>query len=1124
MDSMELARRSAAELHDRLAQGGADPWDSFALVTAAAMSFDYEIEATAPGSAGLHGSRACLIPDERTILHENVGTPFDWAFLIGHELGHLMLGDAGHPTQSCEFDAGRPSERAPVGFDRVVDYSEHQRREVQMDLFSRELILPRAWARRLHVDDGLTAEAIAERLGAPNRFVAQQLFDALLLPRVEPRVEVKQGPSLNEDQRRAARHLGIPFLLEAGPGTGKTQTLTARVEFLLDNEVAPSRLLLLTFSNKAAGEMTERVARIDPDAAATMWMGTFHAFGLELVRLYHAELGLPADPRLLDRVEAAELLEREFPKLDLRHYRNLYDPTQTILDVLAAISRAKDEVADPIRYRECAEAMLRKASENPQEVEVAEKALEIARIYEAYEQLKRKAGAVDFGDLVMLPVILLRGDQQIRDKARARFDHVLVDEFQDVNRASVQLLEELTGGGAELWAVGDARQSIYRFRGASAYNVARFGTEDFPGGKRDRLTVNYRSTKEIVDAFSKFASEMPGEVSALVADRGVSGNSPQFLRTGQNREQLAGLAETILTLKRDGIDYRDQAVLCTGNERLTKTARALERMGIPVLFLGSLFERPEIKDLLSFMSLLVDPRAMGLVKVATMPDFAMSIADVGVALEHYRLEERPEPGIPDAPPNLTKEGLAAFSKLRAALVGMDATSSPWTVIAKLLLDRSRVAARIAETEDVGLRAQGIAIWQFMNFIATQPGGRGYPITRLLDRIRRLVRLSEEHDLRQMPAAAQGLDAVRLMTVHGAKGLEFRAVHLPGLNTGTLPRSFQPPKCPAPDGLIQGTSGDAATAAKLAHQQEQECLFYVAMSRARDRLFLSAARFKANSHRWGASEFVVRLAGVVEERDIAPVMTLPEDPEDRLVDVQTAGSLKFAASQVGLYESCARRFFYTHLLKVGGRRLRSSFMRMHEAVSAVVAEIAAGTADGLPIRQRVEQACRDCGLGDDPQLSAYVDLAGQLVEFFHASREGMTPLEAVEFRLVVDGHEILFSPDEMLRAPSGATHIRRIRTGHARSKDATDATASALKLAVAAEAADALIELVHLSDGTITPLVPSGRGDGGRAKLAAILQNVGEGRFPLTRSQFTCPGCPAFFICGTLPDGPFEINC
>ena len=667
MDSVELARQGAAELHARLVASGADPWLPYDFAVAEAKRRGIDVEQTSAGAAVLYGGRATFVAADDLILHENIGSRFEQAFLVAHEIGHVELGDDPDGEPAPTIDPTRAAEPSPVGMDRVVDYGRRQRREVQMDLFAREFLLPRNVARALHVDQGLSASAIAAKLGAPFEVVAQQLVDALLLPAVPPATPATHVERpLNPLQAAAAAHRGEAYLLEAGPGTGKTQTLIARVESLLEEGVDPRRILLLTFSNKAAGEMAERIALKRPEAAAAMWIGTFHAFGLDIVRRFHAELGLPKDPRMMDRTEAVELLEEEFPRLRLAHYSNLYDPTQIIADMLAAVSRAKDEVVDAETYAALANAMLAKGADS----EAAERALEVARVYAAYEQLKRKAHCVDFGDLVALPVKLIETDTAIRETLQAQYDHVLVDEYQDVNRSSVRLLSALRPIGRNLWMVGDAKQSIYRFRGASSFNMTRFGKADFPGSKRGRLKRNYRSVPEIVASFSGFAITMcAGDAdSGLEAERDSNGLKPELRTVQRAEQQQVALADAIEALRGEGYAYRDQAVLCTGNEKLSKIGQELERLGVPVLFLGSLFERAEIKDLLALLSILVDRRAMGLVRIACWPDFTMSFADVAATFDHLRTSEHaPADWLQhaDVIPGVSNAGRQALAKLTA---------------------------------------------------------------------------------------------------------------------------------------------------------------------------------------------------------------------------------------------------------------------------------------------------------------------------------------------------------------------------------------------------------------------------------------------------------------------------
>ncbi|CAI3802798.1 ATP-dependent DNA helicase Rep [Pseudomonas sp. MM221] len=1127
MDAIELARQYAQQLHDTAVAHGTDPWCSYELVAAVATARGLTIETCLPGAAILDGAKATFDAGYGLIMHENSGTPFEQAFLVAHELGHAVLGDGEEEDcRAFSVDPARSAEAAPVGMERVVDYSRRQRREVQMDLFARELLLPRARAIDLHISQGQTCSQIASRLGAPFDVVAQQMFDALLLPAVPP--VVAKAPAeipLNAKQRTAAGHRGVAFLLQAGPGTGKTRTLVARVESLLDEGVDPRRILLLTFSNKAAAEMAERIALNRPKGAAALCISTFHSFGLDILRRFNDRCGLPDNPRLMDRSEAVELLEQEFPRLGLKHYRNLYDPSQTVADILSAISRAKDEVIDAAGYLELAGTMLANAGEAGQVV-AAEKAAEVGTVYARYEELKAQAQCVDFGDLVMRPVQLLESDPSVCRQLQADYDHILVDEYQDVNRSSVRLLTALTPAGNNLWVVGDAKQSIYRFRGASAFSMARFGREDFPGAERDSLEINYRSSAEIVGAFSSFASGMPSGAGAeaLTADRGPSGILPEVITVGETALQTSAIADKILQLQGVGLPYRDQAVLCRGNDRLSSVGRELERAGIPVLYLGSLFERPEVKDLIALLSLLTDRRAMGLLRTACWSEFAMSLEDVVGVFEHLR-QANAEPGYwrQGVLAEISPAGQASLARLDAALTGFEATSNPWTVLATVLLDRSRVVARLAASSSVSEQARGIAIWQFLNFVRAQPNGKGLPIQRLSDRVRRLLRLRDDRDLRQLPAAAQGIDAVRLMTIHGAKGLEFPAVHLAGVNSDSMPGGYRPSACPPPAGMVQGSQDSPEDGARSAHHEEQECLFFVAMSRAQHHLIFYGATANANGRNRPMSPFIERI-GPAQRRAVQPATAIPPDPGAAPVVMSLSGTPRFSADAVALYDSCPRRFLYTHLLQVGGRRRMSAFMLMHEAIRDVYRGIVAeGNAPSADWEERLEAAFTAQGLHEHGYVDHYRAMADAMLQYFAASRAGVLIEPPAQLSTAQGGGVIEVRPDDVI-VRDGKRIIRRVRTGHAPKTDSKDVGAAAVILATQDAYPGAQVELVFLADGQSQPLLLSRTELRNRqVKLQNIFTGIREGQFQAVTSDATCPNCPAFYVCGAIPPGTLSKN-
>lgn len=1130
MNSLEVSRQRAERLHADAVATGCDPKRPYEFARAEAARRQIEVGRVPKGDVRLHGGRAVYDPDALLILHEDSGDQFTDAFLVAHEVGHVELGGHAEPSTTMDVDFLRPSEVVPLGVDRVVDYSRRQRREVQMDLFAREFLLPRSWVRSLHLDRGASASDIAADLGAPHAVVAQQLLDALLLPRFEPApAEDVSAKPLAPDQAAAAAHEGCPFLLEAGPGTGKTRTLVGRVEHWLRRGVDPEKILILTFSNKAAAELSERIAARHPTAAARIWSGTFHSFGLDIVRRFHDRLGLPPDPRLIDRSDAIELLENEYPSLKLVHFKNLWDPSDTLGAILSAISRASDEVADSAQYRARAGEMLAAAT-GPEEREAAERCLEVAAVFEAYERLKLAKGCVDFGDLVAMPVGLCESRRDVREHLAARYQHQLVDEYQDVNRSSVRLLKAISGDGRNLWAVGDVKQSIYRFRGASAYNMVRFDREDFPGARRGRLTTNYRSHQEVVDAFLTFAAEMPsvrGSEISLRAERGASGRGPEYRSVETDAQEVAAVAEAIEEMRAAGHPYRDQAVLSSGNERLGRFAEGLERLGIPVLYLGSLFERGEIKDLLSLLSLLVDGRAMGLVRVAAMTGYPVPLADVAQVISCLK-GRASEPlewvAAIDTVPGLSPGGRDGLRRIAALLRGFGGEASPWAVLASVLLDRSRAAAEIATAPDVRGRARGLAIRQFMNFLRTQPRGSGLPVTRLLERIRRLVLHADERDLRQLPACAQGIDAVRLMTMHGSKGLEFPGVHIPGLTSASIPRSPNSSLARSivpPDGLVEGAGGKSLDALRAALGEEQECLFFVALSRARDRLLLYSPTKTSNGRSRPRSPFVDRLGAHVALSHVEPKLGLPQDGTESPVPLTVDGPFAFSDYQLALYQRCPRRFLYTHILEVGGRRTETAFMRLHVAVQKVVDLLAPRQGSGIT-HAEVEAALEDAwvahGPTDDGYAAEYKQLASQLLRFFADTVTGQEAQAVPRLRLPVPGGEIVITPDQVVSDAGGKVAMRRVKTGHGVENDEDGLAAAAFHIAATTHTPGCAVEFVYLGDAAVTSVAMSQKVlSNRRASIEGMATAVREGRFPLKESV-TCPRCPAFFICGRLPAG------
>lgn len=1138
MDSIEAARRVAEDIHCGAVAAGGLPSKPLEFVRGEAARRNVTLYALPRDDPQLKGGQAVFDSQSCTILYQDSGDDFDRAFLIAHELGHLILEGGSADAVAIDVQSDRSVEESPVGAERVLDYGARERREVKMDIFARELLLPRSAVIRLHVDQGLTAETIAKQFSSRLPMVQQQLLDALLLPPSPTATGKMARPaadSPDDSQREAVSHSAGPFLLQAGPGTGKTRTLVERVSRLVREGVTPSSILVLTFSNKAAGELVDRIAVRHPEAAGAMWIGTFHSFGLDIVRRFHEKLGLPPDPKIVDRAEAIELLEDELPRLPLKHFRNLWDPTLDLADMLTAISRAKDEVADAARYRLLAEAMLKTASADEESRKPAEKCHEVAILFEAYERLMASERAVDFGDLIALPVRLLESDAAVRDAVRLRHVHILVDEYQDVNHASVRLLKAVAGDGCNLWTVGDARQSIYRFRGAASTNIAQFGS-DFPGATIRQLGVNYRSNDEIVQAFCGFSQKMLSSASALPlqlrADRGAGNHRPEHRKVAMPDDEISAVAGAIMEGHANGVAYHQQAVLCASNARVRSIAEGLEERGIPVLHLGSLFERAEVKDLLAMLSLLVDMRATGLVRLATLPSYRMPLQDVASILHHAAGNEI-TPGawkeVSSKVPGLTNDSTAALLLMSDLLAGFTPASGPWTVLANWVIDRLGIARALYQKSDQASRMQGLALWQFLNFCRKQPARKGLPIRRLLDRIRRLILLSEDRGLQQLPAVASGIDAVRLLTIHGAKGLEFQAVHLPGLVTTGLPRSYRPPRITPPDGLIHAHLGKTgAEAVRIGHEEEEECLFFVGLSRACDNLFIYSYNRLDEKRARSPSPFLER---------VQPFLTLPDNPSlvagpsatSQAIPVGWEGKPSWSDSEINQFDRCPRRFFYTYVLRLHGQRSDTPFLQMHYTVFDVLDWLQAKHPLTNPDDTEVEAAFADAwqrkGAVDHGYAGDYRRIGRRLVDYYLQVRRSLALAKTEPIALPFSGCEIVVRMDAVADSPGGNVILRRVKSGKKPSGDLDDLEFGILQLAAAhAYGARAQVEISFLTSEESVPLeLTPKKLNTRKLKVEDIVAKIHAGEYPAEEEARTCPRCPSYYVCGPVPHGSLKIK-
>lgn len=835
--AIDLRRSVLGALADRPMRSG----DVIATVAAEGAE-DFEIKPVPPGDELLGSSDALLMRVRRLILVRDDASSAEQAFLAAHEFGHWKLHPKEHDGCGHVIDAAlRAAGDESAGTQKVEAYGVRERTELQANLFGRELLLPRSLARALFLA-GKSASVIARELDLPMELVRQQLLDVLLLPSMEAPTEAPDAHVVpTQEQRAAAQSTAAVSLVTAGPGTGKTTTLLLRVQRLLERGAKPSEILILTFANRAARELADRMQVLGIGDAHEMWIGTFHAFGLEFLRKNHERFGLTPRFGVADKMAQIALLEPHIYQLGLTAFNPLGDPLDWLNQTVNIIQRAKDEL---VNAQEFARAVEKDAADTPGDVLAQQR--DIARLFVCYEQkLRERGNLVDMGDLVMTPALALEKDYTAYTSSVGRFKHVLVDEYQDVNRASARLVKALEKPADSLWVVGDARQAIYRFRGASMRNILGFG-QDFPKFQPFALNENRRSHTEIVRIFEQTGKASNPLQEALPLEdvmsvRGASGVLPVHVRCPSDSVVLGELVAHAKRLRPE-VPCRKQVVLASTHDTCGAAADALNAAGVPALHLGDIFQRPEVRDVLSLLLLFIDRSGSALVRVSGMPGLAWPAGDVEQLLAWLR-DERPVPlsWLRAPPEGLSAAAAPVLQRYREVFDGLKATDSPWDVACALLLDRTDFLRPLLAGNTMPDITRRLALWQLLYHLRAPDGSSKFQtVGGFMSGLRKRLRIGDDRELRIPPPEADALDAVAVMTIHGSKGLEFEAVHLVDIDAWHFRASA--------DSALMPTSLLASVTSRDVSEPDAEAAnkLYVALSRAKKHLILyeDMSRYKA----------------------------------------------------------------------------------------------------------------------------------------------------------------------------------------------------------------------------------------------------------------------------------------
>ena len=746
---------------------------------------------------------------------------------------------------------------------------------------------------------------------------------------------------LNADQLRAVTHGDGPMLVVAGAGTGKTQVITRRIAWLIATRRArPSEILALTFTDKAADEMAVRVDQLVPYGYTDSWISTFHAFGDRLIRESALELGLPPDVRVLSRAEVVIFLREHLYAFDLHHYRPLGDPTRFLSALATLFSRCKDEDISAEGYAAHAAAMHASAVEggDPAAIEAADRQVELAAAFGTYQRLLAENGAIDFGDQVSLALRLVRTSPAARASIAGRFRYILVDEFQDTNRSQAELVALLAEPHQNVTVVGDDDQAIYAFRGAAVDNILDFG-ERYPDARTVVLRRNYRSLSPILDASHRAIrfndpdrlEVRTGISKRLRAERRRPSTPPVRLEAfATGSEEADWIAAEIGRRIGAGAAPRDHAVLVRANGHADPVLRALNVAGIPWRFSGAsgLYARPEVRLLMAFLRTLADPASsVDTYALAASDIYGLGGEDLADIVNSARRRNRSvrdvleeldaQPGILRVAP-ATRQGVHRLvGDLRRW--GELAHERPAGEVLYTFLRESGMLARLAATDGAG-PDEGLAnVARFFDIIRAQSALLADD--RAVFVARHLQTLIEAGDDPPTADLDPDVDAVAVLTVHKAKGLEFPVVFLPGLVAGRFPGNGRGETLPLPGGLGRGEPMTPERA--LA---EERRLFYVAMTRARDELVLSHAADYGGARARRVSPFVLEALDLPAAAAPGSGVTAASAAERLATFARTetpapaplgpiTEPLSLSFYQVDDYLTCPRKYKYAHVLRV-----------------------------------------------------------------------------------------------------------------------------------------------------------------------------------------------------------------
>lgn len=980
--------------------------------------------------------------------------------------------------------------------------------------------------------------------------------------------------TINTAQQQAIAHVDGPLLIVAGAGTGKTTVITEKIAHIIKSGLArPEEILALTFTDKAAEEMVERVDALLDIGYSELTISTFHTFCQRLIEEYGLDIGISSDPKLITDTESWLLMRQHIYDFNLTYYRPLGSPYKHIYALLTHFSKCKDELISAQEYLSYAEQLQKDMTGDMNEEEPS-RVQELANAYHKYNQLLLDKGMLDFGDLIFYAVKLLQERTSIQHALQKKYKYILVDEFQDVNWAQYVLVRLLTKEN-QLTVVGDDDQSIYAFRGASVSNILRF-KEDFPTAKSIVLNENYRSTQTILDtAHTSISHNNPDRLEVklhinkkLVAHKAEEQTSVHHIHCYTLDDEVQAVIQQINRLKKEKANttWDDFCVLVRANNHAESFINGFESAGMPYEFLASagLYRQPIVLDAINFLKLLDDYHDHSAIyRLLRAPIFGTNEHDIQTfvrlakkkSITYYEALQKAQEL------QLSQKGIEICHKIVNLIqtgIKRSVYEKPSTVL-YFFFEESGYLAYLAKEEDKGNRSVIRQIYQLKEFFELL---RRYeemiPGATVHDFIEHYEHMRESGDEGKLYQPEDTPDSINIMTVHASKGLEFKYVFIVNLVEERFPARRRGGDIDIPIELIheQLPEGDA-------HYQEERRLFYVAVTRAKEQVFFISSEDYGGTRKKKISRFLSELGygdkgknsshAMKTLTESATTMSTKKSREEIASDGITYEPPKaYSFSQIKTYQKCPYQYKLMHILKIPtkgsaafsfGSTIHNTLQSFYEKIQQLNSAKQSSLFDTfqeksqptimnssvvVPTLVELISMYERHWIGDwykdKKQREQYYKKGKEILTLFYRSHEGNWTIPVTLegwFKIVIGDHLVHGRIDRIDKQEEGTLEIIDYKTGTGKEKLEAEDKEQLLIYQIAAQTLPEYrnigevgkLTFYYIQDDIKTSFIGKEKEiEKLKEKLMNTIQEIKQGNFLATPNHMVCKYCDYRDIC------------